>query len=38
MKRFNVYKHPTLGTDAVKIGFSWPAFFFGLFWMLVQCA
>jgi len=36
MKTFNVYKHPTQGFDAVKVGFSWPAFFFGLIWMLVK--
>jgi hypothetical protein len=36
MKTFNVYKHPTLGIEAVKVGFSWPAFFFGVFWMLVK--
>jgi len=36
MKTFNVYKHPTLGIEAVKVGFSWPAFFFGLIWMLVK--
>lgn len=34
MKTFEIYKHPTLGFQAVKIGFSWPAFFFGIFWML----
>lgn len=33
MKTFNVYKYPTQGFDAVKVGFSWPAFFFGLIWM-----
>ena len=36
MKPFNVYKHPTLGFEAVKVGFSWPAFFFGIIWMLVK--
>ena len=36
MKTFNVYKHPTQGIEAVKIGFSWPAFFFGIIWMLVK--
>lgn len=36
MKTFNVYKHPTLGFEAVKVGFSWPAFFFGVIWMLVK--
>ena len=36
MKTFQVYKHPTLGFEAVKVGFSWPACFFGLLWMLVS--
>ncbi|SFI39621.1 DUF2628 domain-containing protein [Nitrosomonas sp. Nm34] len=36
MKTFNVYKHPTYGIEAVKVGFSWPAFFFGFFWLLVK--
>jgi hypothetical protein len=31
-----VYHHPTQGYEAVKQGFSWPAFFFGLIWMLVK--
>jgi hypothetical protein len=34
MKTFNVYKHPMLGLEAVKIGFSWPAFALGLIWMV----
>lgn len=36
MKTFNVYKHPMHGFEAVKAGFSWPAFFFGMIWMLVK--
>ena len=36
MKVFRVYKHPTQGLVAVKVGFSWPAIFFGFFWMLVK--
>jgi len=36
MKTFRVYSHPTHGHEAVKQGFSWPAFFFGFFWMLVK--
>lgn len=36
MKRYNVYSHPTEGFAAVKIGFSWPALFFGFFWMLLK--
>ena len=34
MKNYDVYKHPVRGSEAVKEGFSWPAFFFGLLWML----
>src|SRR5262249_12805798 len=30
------YKHPTKGLEAVKIGFSWPAFFFNIVWMLLK--
>jgi len=34
---FTVYKNQINGyTDAVKQGFSWPALFFGPFWMLVK--
>lgn len=36
MKAFNIYKHPTQGIEAVKVGFSWPALFFGVIWMLVK--
>jgi len=36
MKTFVIYRHPTQGYEAVKVGFSWPAFFFGLIWMLVK--
>ena len=36
MKKFNVYKHPTLGSEAVKVGFAWPALFFGLIWLIVK--
>lgn len=36
MKTFNIYKHPTQGYEAVKVGFSWPAFFFGGLWMLAK--
>ena len=35
MRTFNVYRHPIQGFKAVKVGFSWPAFFFDIFWMLV---
>lgn len=36
MKTFNIYKHPVQGVEAVKVGFSWPAFFFGFIWMLIK--
>lgn len=36
MKTFRIYKHPTQGIEAVKVGFSWPAFFFNWVWMLIK--
>lgn len=36
MKVFAVYKHPSLGAEAVKVGFSWPAAFFIVIWMLAK--
>lgn len=36
MKQFRVFRHPTLGLEAVKVGVSWPAFFFTFVWMLVK--
>lgn len=36
MKRFNIFEHPRMEAQAVKIGFSWPAFFFGFFWLLAR--
>ena len=36
MKTFKVYQHPIAGYEAVKVGFSWPAFFFSWIWMLVK--
>jgi hypothetical protein len=36
MKKFNVYKHPDKGIEVVKVGFSWPTLFFGVFWMLFK--
>ncbi|MFN2267782.1 MAG: DUF2628 domain-containing protein, partial [Desulfonatronovibrio sp.] len=36
MKTFKIFEHPDLGREAVKVGFSWPAFFFGIVWMLVK--
>ncbi len=36
MKTFKVFKHPTLGYRAVKVGFSWPGFLFSLIWLLIK--
>ena len=36
LKKYTVYKHPIHGFDAAKVGFSWPAFFFGPVWMLAE--
>lgn len=36
MKNFNVYKHPVNGYEAVKVGFSWPALIFGVFWLITK--
>ncbi len=33
---YDVYHHPEQGYEAVKRGFSWPAFFFGMFWALAK--
>ena len=35
-KLFNIYEHPTQGIEAVKVGFSWPAFFITVIWMMVH--
>lgn len=34
MKMFHVYHHPLLKYEAVKVGASWPALFFGILWMV----
>ena len=36
MKTFHVFKHPVEGFQAVKEGFSWPAFLFTGFWAFVK--
>lgn len=36
MKQYKVYKHPSGSTEAVKQGWSWPAFFFNSFWAMVK--
>jgi hypothetical protein len=33
---FDVFQHPTKGYEAVKRGFSWPAFIFTLFWAFLK--
>lgn len=34
--QFRVDRHPTLELQAIKVGVSWPAFFFTFFWMLAK--
>jgi len=34
MKTFQIYEHPTFKLEVVKVGFNWPAFCFGILWML----
>jgi uncharacterized protein YacL len=36
MKQYKVFKHPSETIEAVKIGWSWPAFFFSFIWALVK--
>jgi len=36
VKTYKVYEHDIHGYEAVKQGFSWPAFFFGFIWALVK--
>jgi len=36
MTRFNIYKHPVLGHEVVKIGFSWTGFFFTWIWTFIN--
>jgi hypothetical protein len=36
MKSVEVLEHPTLGVKEIKVGFSWPAFYFGFIWSLVK--
>lgn len=33
MKQYKVYRHPDGRIEAVKDGWSWPGFFFGIFWL-----
>jgi heme A synthase len=36
MKQYKIYKHPSGTVEVVKQGWSWPAFFFALFWALAK--
>lgn len=36
IKTFQVFKHPMLGYQAVKVGFSWPGLFFSGIWLLLK--
>ena len=36
MNQFNIFQHPTLGLEAVKKGWSWPAFLFTWIWAFVK--
>ena len=36
MKQFSILQHPALGLEAVKNGWSWPAFFFTWIWAFVK--
>lgn len=36
MKQYKIFRHPTGATEAVKQGWSWPAFFFSFIWAMVK--
>ena len=36
MKQFSIFQHPTLGYEAVKNGWSWPAFLFTWIWAFIK--
>src|SRR5262245_18596807 len=36
MKQYQVFTHPSDMSEAVKQGWSWPAFFFGVIWAMVK--
>lgn len=36
MKTFKVFRHSTLGFQAVKVGFSWPGCLFSIIWAFVK--
>jgi hypothetical protein len=36
MKNYKIFTHPDGSTEAVKQGWSWPAFFFSCFWAIAK--
>ncbi|WP_028583787.1 DUF2628 domain-containing protein [Desulfogranum mediterraneum] len=36
MKQYKIFQHPDGSTEAVKQGWSWPAFFFSCFWAIAK--
>ncbi len=36
MKQYKIYEHPAGAIEAVKLGWSWPAFFFVSIWALFK--
>lgn len=36
MKQYKIFKHPSGTSEAVKQGWSWPAFFFSFIWAMVK--
>lgn len=36
MKTFKIYQHPIRGYEAIKVGWSWPAFFLPFVWLCVK--
>ena len=36
MKQYKIFKHPSGSSEAVKQGWSWPAFFFSFIWAMVK--
>jgi hypothetical protein len=36
MKEYKIFKHPSGASEAVKEGWSWPAFFFSYIWAMVK--
>lgn len=36
MKQYKMFKHPSGAIEAVKQGWSWPAFFFSIIWAMIK--